>query len=240
LPARERRGTRLFVRIVFASVTIGLAACGGPVEDGGGEVEAALASDPCDEDGELSRTASCVERFAPGPGAGFGADGYPDVVYGEPSGGGPTAGSLDVLSLGRAGEIVVGFDGGAIVDGDGPDFIVFENAFYPNAAGGPDETRPFAELGEVAVSADGEDWAVFPCEAESFPFEGCAGWHAVLAPADGAISSFDPDAAGGDAFDLRALGVAEARFVRIRDLSGIGQADTAGFDLDAVAIVNAP
>ena len=44
---------------------------------------------------------------------------------------------------------------------------------------------------------------------------------------------------GGDQFDLATLGVTEARFVRIRDMQEAGAAPTAGFDLDAVAIVNA-
>ena len=53
----------------------------------------------------------------------------PDIVLGPPVGGGALAGSLDVVSLGFSGEIVLCFEPNAIVDGPGADFIVFENAF---------------------------------------------------------------------------------------------------------------
>lgn len=192
-------------------------------------------STACDAAAPPSPTASCVEAFSPGEGAGWGMDQFPDIIYGEPRGEGAAAGSLDVLSLGKGGEIVIGFGGNAIVDGEGADFIVFENAFYVNH----DPEKVFKELGEVSVSADGEAWVTFPCRAEAYPFEGCAGWRAIFANPDEGISAFDPATAGGDSFDLGDVGLGEASFVRIRDVSNLGAADTAGFDLDAVAIVNA-
>jgi len=42
---------------------------------------------------------------------------------------------------------------------------------------------------------------------------------------------------GGDSFDLADLGIAEARFVRIRDLSDAGGPPSAGFDLDVIGAV---
>ena len=63
-----------------------------------------------------------------GDGAGFGQDQFPSIVYGPPLGAGPNSGSLDVVSLGMNGFIVVDFDQ-MIVDGEGPDLIVFENVF---------------------------------------------------------------------------------------------------------------
>src|SRR5262245_7229907 len=93
----------------------------------------------CDADAPPTRTVSCIESFLPGANAGFGQDRFPQIVYGEPHGGGARQGSLDVLSLGAAGEIVVGFGANAIVDGPGVDFIVFENAFYV----GGHEDKPF-------------------------------------------------------------------------------------------------
>jgi hypothetical protein len=176
-----------------------------------------------------------VDAFAPGEGAGWGMDQFPEILYGEPKGEGLQAGSADVLSLGKGGEIVLGFGGNAIVDGDGVDFLVFENAFYV----GGDPEKIFKELGEVSVSEDGSSWTPFPCQVEVVPYEGCAGWHPVLANPEEGISAFDPEAAGGDPFDLADIGVAQARLLRIRDLSNFGAADNAGFDLDAVAIVNA-
>ena len=50
----------------------------------------------------------------------------------------------------------------AIVDGPGPDFIVFENPF----ASAGSSTDLFAEPGEVSVSDDGTTWQTFPCIAD--------------------------------------------------------------------------
>lgn len=214
-----------------ALVAMLASACGGePDETAGGEPDLR-----CDPAAPASRTASCVESFTPGEGAGFGQDKFPAVIYGEPLGGGATGGSTDVLSLGADGEIILGFEGNSIVDGPGADFIVFENVFY--VAGDP--AKPFKELGEVSVSEDGESFVPFPCAEAAYPFEGCAGWRAILASPEKGISPFDPAVAGGDPFDLADVGLASARLVRIRDLSGSGAAPSAGFDLDAVAIVNA-
>jgi hypothetical protein len=56
---------------------------------------------------------------------------------------------------------------------------------------------------------------------------------------DNGLSPTDPAVAGGDGFDLATLGVARARFVRIRDSGANGYGGTTGgFDLDAVAVVN--
>jgi hypothetical protein len=122
-----------------------------------------------------------------------------------------------------------------ILDGPGPDFIVFENAFWVDG----DEAQPFAELATVSVSEDGESFVEFPCTATQAPFGSCAGWRPVFANADeNEIDPFDPGVAGGDPFDLAELGLARARFVRITDRPD--QTGMAGvFDLDAVAAVNA-
>jgi len=182
-----------------------------------------------------SRFATSVESFAAGPGPTFGQDALPGVVLGPPKGRGAVNGSLDVVSLGNGGSITLGFSPGAIVDGPGPDFIVFENTFYVN--GDPDV--PFAELAGVEVSEDGEHWSGFPCTATEAPYGDCAGYHPVYAnAAENAIDATDPTVAGGDAFDLAELGVPGARYVRITDrvdLTGMNGT----FDLDAVSIVNA-
>jgi len=52
------------------------------------------------------------------------------------------------------------------------------------------------------------------------------------------LSPLDPEASGGDPFDLSELGVDEIRFVRVRDRGGAGMAPSAGFDLDAVGAVH--
>lgn len=176
-----------------------------------------------------------VQWFEPGANAGFGADDFPDVVLGPPGGGG-AGGSLDVLSLGVGGEIVLDFGDRDLVDGAGADFVVFENPFY---AGG-DPTQVFAELGEVSVSIDGETWSTFECDVNGIGegrFPGCAGWTPTNAYDATAVVPLDPAVTGGDAFDLAELGLERARFVRVRDLAEGGAGNSAGFDLDAVGAV---
>jgi len=171
--------------------------------------------------------ADLIVSFEPGENAGFGQDQLPDVVLGSPEGAGES-GSLDVLSLGREGRIVLGFDDIGIVDGDGPDLLVFENPF-----------PGWLETGEVSVSEDGETWETWPCDAASEGSPGCAGLEQVWANSDNDIDPTDPETAGGDAFDLADLGLERARYVAIED-SGANSYDgvAGGFDLDAIAIVH--
>ncbi len=183
--------------------------------------------------GACPRFASEVLGHEFGPGQSHGREHFPDAVFGPPAGGGERAGAVaGVVSLGNGGWVELGFGPTRLVDGPGPDFTVFENAF--NAQGDP--TRPFAELATVSVSADGATWHEFPCAETEFPYGKCAGWHAVLAT--DAESALDPARSGGDPFDLADLGLSEARFVRIED-----RVDLTGFsgvfDLDAVAVLNA-
>jgi hypothetical protein len=184
---------------------------------------------------QTSAYVSEIVRFDPGAEAGFGADKLPQVVLGPPKGKGVTSGSLDVLSLGKGGSIELGF-GGVIHDGDGPDFVVFENAFWP----GGEPAAVFAELGEVSVSSDGSDWRAFPCDSSgdgNGNFAGCAGFTPTLEYDAGAGLPLDPTLSGGDVFDLAELGLASVRFVRVTDVSYAGVAPSAGFDLDAVGVV---
>ncbi len=182
-----------------------------------------------------------VVSFMPGPCAGFGAPSMPGIVEGPPEGAGTLQGSFDVVSLGTGGEIVLAFGENAIVDGPGVDFVVFENAFYANG----DPSQIAADLGEVSVSEDGQTWTPFPCTpGASPPYGACAGWRPVLSSTKSGISPFDP-AAGGDPYDLSTIGIREAKFVRIRDMFRTTCPDKPprptnyGFDLDAIAVVNA-
>jgi hypothetical protein len=207
-----------------------------PAADGGGYAQCdggVLAAD---------RFATRVVSFTPGDCAGFGVAQMPAIVLGPPVGAGDGQGGLDVVSLGSGGTIVLSFEPNAIIDGPGVDFIVFENAFF--AAGNPD--RPSAEVGEVSVSDDGVTWTVFPCTSTKAPFGTCAGWHPVYSSPRNCISPVDPAVAGGDAFDLAAVGVTHARYVRVIDRSmetcptdPSQKLTSNGFDLDAVSIVNA-
>ena len=200
-----------------------------------------------------SRFVTAVVEFSPGECAGFGAASMPGIVEGPPVGGGTGHGSTDVASLGNGGILVVSFAPNAIVDGPGPDFIVFENPFWID--GNP--SGVYAEPGEVSVSDDGITWQTFPCTptydpsasdgtGTEPPYGSCGGWHIIYSAPGNGISPLDPATAGGDAFDLATLGVTHARYVRIVDRTmescpeaGAGKPITNGFDLDAIAIVNA-
>jgi len=160
--------------------------------------------------------ASRVVAFDPGPGYAF----FPDsaLALGGPRGVAGGDGSLDVVSLGVQGEIVLGFaPGQALTDGPDEDLIVFENAV---AVSGP---YRFAELVRVGVSTDGQEYAFFPTwcglTTPAGPYTpintamvgGFAGTGPVYANVGGpgepgnGVDPFDPSAAGGDAFDLSAL-----------------------------------
>lgn len=168
-------------------------------------------------------------------GAGYGSDRLPEVVLGPPHGGGDGVGSSDVVSLGCGGSIVLGFEPPFIIDRPGPDFIVFENAFMSGDS-------VFAEPGQIGVSADGEDFVDFPCDPETLI--GCAGQGLVMSNPESCIDPTDPLLAGGDAFDLADLGLSEVVSVRVVDRSSENDAasrwctaESAGFDLDAIAVI---
>lgn len=178
--------------------------------------------------------------FRPGPGSRFGQDSMNTWLLGPPFGGGLYVQSADVVSLGNGGEIILSFPRFFPIDGNGPDFIVFENAFTPRGS-----TTLFMEPGIVGISQDGINFVDFPCNL-SFPYDGCAATHAVLANPElnSTVNPRDPNTAGGDAYDLQTLGLNYIKYIRIHDLNlklaGGAATDTgqAGFDLDAIAIVH--
>ena len=172
-----------------------------------------------------------VVSYSPGKGAGFGQDNYPAVVYGPPESPGGGGASLDVLSLGQEGVIVLAFRALDLVDGDGVDLIVFENPF-----------TGWAETGVVGVSEDGETWVEWPCDAQDAAggYPGCAGVALVNTSSTNGVDATDPAVAGGDLFDLADIGVARARYVRVRDSGANSYSGVSGgFDLDALAAVHA-
>ncbi len=190
-----------------------------------------------------------VVSFKQGTCAGFEGNTrqLPEVVYGPPLGAGALAGSLDVVSLGGGGSIVVGFGPNAIVDGPGVDFVVFENPFNYGAS------DRYVEPGEVSVSEDGVSWTAFPCTdtTQEEPDGGwgatqCAGMNIVYSnPYTNDISPFDLQHAGGDQYDLATIGVPRAKYVRVRNIVASEDCpetgpkpDKNGFDLDAIAIIN--
>jgi len=209
--------------------------CTSPVSCGSGDQQ----DDDCITE-ESDPFIDHVDAFAPAAGASFNHDLMPDVVLGPPGGSGADT-TTDVVSLGCGGSIEVSFEDPIMVDGPGPDFIVFENPFVTG------ETT-FAEPARVSVSLDGETWHELACTVdgtESWPPQGCAGVEPVLAGPDNELDPTDPEQAGGDAFDLEAFGLDRARHVRLVDVTEqyYGDetwcsGDKGGFDLDAIAIVN--
>ncbi len=187
---------------------------------------------PDDEDDDS--WADCVDTIEPAPGVAHGHDRLPDIVLGPPVPGPAGAGSTDVASLGCGGTITVAFAGDGIVDGPGPDLLVFENPFV--IPGGT-----FGEPAQVLASDDGETWWPFPCAVDGSA-RGCAGMTAVELAA--ATLPLDPDRAGGDSFDLAAVGLQRATWVRLLDRTAEHYGDNmwcrgpaGGFDLDALAAV---
>ncbi|MBK8017380.1 MAG: PEP-CTERM sorting domain-containing protein [Betaproteobacteria bacterium] len=157
----------------------------------------------------------------------------------------------DVVSLGDSGRITLTFSG-AILNGAGADFAVFENSF----------SDTFLELAWVEVSSDGANFFRFP-------------GFSLTANAIGAFGTLDPtDLDGlagkyrggyGTPFDLDllksvpGLDVDAVRFVRIVDIVGDGSAldslpavaggpnpiydptpttGSGGFDLDGVGVIH--
>ncbi len=182
----------------------------------------------------------------PAPESRFGAIYLPGIVLGPPGDSLPYQGSFTVASLGFDGGVVLAFDDAVLEDRPGPDFIVFENAFFrlPLPQRAADDSAVFAEPAIVEVSIDGVQWHPFSYDAQALAdvpqdqpdgtidrelrerLRGLAGITPTFTgnwtvPDDPVV--FDPagvggiSGAGGDAFDLAELGLPQARYVRITD-----------------------
>jgi len=177
-----------------------------------------------------------VVSFTPGEGAGFGQNFFPGNVVGPPDSDpalsefNPSSKPQELLSLGHGGEIVLAFTDNFIVDGEGPDFTVFENVFL-NAF---DNNKPFIEAAFVAVSMDGVNFVEFPWDTTTF-----AGFAGVSPTLDNQNPT-DPDVSGGDSFDLADVGLPYAKYVKLTDIGDLKQEGSfnGDFDLDAVVAIN--
>lgn len=185
-------------------------------------------TEPPDDPAELFLNTNDIVTLNVGEHGGYNSQNLPDVVLGIPD-----ASRADVVSLGTDGEILIGLNGYLIVDGPGKDFIVFENPF-----------SGWTERAQVSVSDDGETFFDFDCDAfdPQQVYAGCAGVSEVNYFDDPEIY-LDPETAGGDSFDLADAGLSLVRFIKITDMAtctspALCNFGKAGFDLDAVAIVN--
>jgi hypothetical protein len=178
--------------------------------------------------------ADAVVSFTAGSGSGFGQNFLPENILGppDPSTGvdayNPSSNPREILSLGHGGEIILEFTDNKIVNGDGIDFTVFENAFISW------DGSVFMEAAKVAVSQDGHNWFEFPFDTTDM--SGLAG----VTPIADNQNPTDPTVSGGDQFDLESVGLEWASYVRITDLGDYYQEGTynGDFDLDAVVAVN--
>ena len=197
----------------------------------------------------------------------FSGGGSTDLILGGPRGAGQYQGSCHVVSLGTNNTIIVGFDV-TITNGEGYDFIVFENPFEIIGSDG----AVFAELTYVEVSTDGINFARFPSISLTqeggmiFPenVENLAGVNPVFANVDqNDIDPFDPSVAGGDPFDLDDLiddpavqsglvDLNDITFIKLIDIYGDGSCldsmgnpiydpttfGDSGADIDAISVIN--
>ncbi|HQH12976.1 MAG TPA: hypothetical protein PLS31_11175 [Candidatus Sumerlaeota bacterium] len=178
-------------------------------------------------------------------------------------------GSEDVLNIGVGGSVIVEFIENVIYDGEGVDFVIFENPFYI----GGDFDRVYLEPAYVFVSSDGDNFTSFPVNylpqnpplstGDDNPdhYIGFAGIRPVFSNPENGINPLDPSVSGGDAFDLsdikddaakKGIDLQNIRFIKIQDVRRRVDVDTDGdvipgttnplvngFDLDAIAVINA-
>jgi YVTN family beta-propeller protein len=177
-----------------------------------------------------------VIAFSPGENwSGFGANHFPYNVLGPPtrdaavSEYNPSYKASDILSLGYGGEIILRFDNNIVCDGEGADFLVFENCFISWFS-----PRPVVEPAIVAVSQDGEHWMTFPFDTTTL--QGLAG----VTPVRSTQYPTVPDSSGADGFDLADLPVDWIRYIRLTDIGNNWRSSEKhrDFDLDAVVAVN--
>lgn len=187
----------------------------------------------------------------------YNATALPGIVLGPPRGGGVSAGSLDVVSLGAAtfgdgggepygGSIVISFENNLVCDGPGADFSVFENVFYINGTNGaPDPNQRMMEPAIVSVSQDGVTWFTFPTDFSPrydpttgalnlrHPFvfnKGFAGVNPVIANGT-SVDPTDTAVSGGDSFDLADLripGLTWIRYIRLQSTGSKWLTDSNG------------
>mgnify|MGYP005990972383 CR=1 FL=1 len=193
------------------------------------------------DDARITRWASGVESYLPGEDV--------DETWQDSSNAlGPATGeAFDIVCLGRGGSITLSLSE-PLFDHPGPDFAVFENSF----------SHQFLELAFVEVSSDGIHFTRFPNRSLTPNSVGSFG---LSDPTniDGLAGKFI--GGFGTPFDLAQvsdapnLDVQQIRYIRLVDIAGDGSATdssgdpiydpyptfgSAGFDLDAIAILDAP
>ena len=143
-----------------------------------------------------------------------------------------------IVCLGRGGVITLGFEH-SIVDGDGDDFVVFENAL----------SATFLELAFVEVSEDGVNFVRFSNDSVTANIVSSFG---EVEPSNVTGLAGKYKRPYGVPFDLSDVGLPRVNFVRLVDVVGGCSRDTsgdliydpfptfvsAGFDLDGVGVIH--
>lgn len=169
-------------------------------------------------------------------------------------------------SLGTGGAVTFEVTKGAIVDKPGVDFMLWSNPFcYLNTPEGKeavskdakanyknyqpssgtvaskldDYVSCYYENAKVFVSSVGPKgpWdAIEPCQKGINPIgSACAGYGMNLWNVDPSLSNLTK---GGDKYDLEKWGISAVKAIKIVDLGNQGYAAQAGYDLDAIAMIN--
>lgn len=142
-----------------------------------------------------------------------------------------------ILSLGLNGEIIIGFKNGVIANGEGADFIIFENAFEISF-----NEKIYAEPAIVSVSQDGSIWYEFEYDLDMLT--GLAGTE----PTIGNNTNSEYGFSGGNAFDIGEFGLEEIKYIKLKDTTEYilnnpnhnnYDPTLSGFDLDAVFLLYA-
>ena len=209
--------------------------------------------DGCDP-GCLSEAVAHADLVVAAPGATGEGTGDPERAVNGVRGCGQGCGSEDVFSLGLSWEehLVLAWSGRRVLNGPGPDFVVFENPFQYGSA-----SQVFMDPVVVLLSRDGTDWVAMPHDYQA-PEEGSyspdpAHWAGfggltpvLLHAEDNPTDPFDRATSGGDAFDLDSLpedgGEASAirregfRFLKLVAAAALENPDTgASFPRDPIS-----
>ncbi len=169
-----------------------------------------------------------IYLFAHGDGQWYGQNNYPYIVYGPPpTSATPTDPSLDVLSLGKFGFILIGFKNKFTLS----QIRAFENVFITST--NPD-TQVFAEPGLLYYSKDGKIFFQYPFDTSNsniYYWNGLSG----IKPTNYGANINDPNVWMGDKFLFNDT----IRFILIADwISKCKHALCSGYDLDAIACLD--
>ncbi len=169
-----------------------------------------------------------IYLFSHGDGQWYGQNQYPYIIYGPPpTSATPTNPSLDVLSLGKFGFIIVGFKNKFTIS----EIRGFENVFITST--NPD-TQVFAEVGLLYYSKDGKlffQYSFDTTNSNQYYWTGLTG----IKPTNYGANVNDPNVWMGDKFLFNDT----VRFILIADwIDKCKFSLCSGYDLDAISCLN--